>query len=200
MALETEIKLPIRDGAALRRALRTAGFRPGQRRRETNWLFDDARGRLRRQGLLLRLRRSGGQWLLTGKGRRQGDTRLKIRPEAEMTVADGAGVMAVLAVLEWRPRLVYERQRTLWRSPAWPGLEAAWDETLAGEYLELEGGAAMIRRAAAPLGYGRNDFITASYPELFRAWARRTGHEGTEFRLAAAPHSGRSGRRPARRR
>ena len=200
MALETEIKLAIRDGAALRRALRVAGFHPGRRQRETNWLFDDARGQLRRQGLLLRLRRSGSQWLLTAKGRRQGDQRLKIRPEAEMMVADGAGVMAVLAVLEWRPRLVYERQRTLWRSEAWPGLEAAWDETAAGNFLELEGTAAMIRRAAAELGYGPKDFVTASYPELFRAWTRRTGHEATEFRLAAGPHSGRSGRRKVPRR
>ncbi|MGH9534175.1 MAG: class IV adenylate cyclase [Terriglobales bacterium] len=185
MALETEVKLSIHGATALRRALRAAGFRPGRRRQESNWLFDDANGRLRRQALLLRLRRSGRAWTLTAKGRPQGDRRLKIRREAEVALADGDAARALLAVLGFRPRLAYERERTLWRSPAWPGLAAAWDRTIAGDFLELEGPARQIRGAARKLGFAPADFIIASYPDLFRAWARRAGHRGATFSLPA---------------
>jgi adenylate cyclase class IV len=47
------------------------------------------------------------------------------------------------------------------------------DETEAGSFIELEGERHEIVRFAKALGYGRADFITASYPDLL------AGREGT---------------------
>ncbi|MGH9525915.1 MAG: class IV adenylate cyclase [Terriglobales bacterium] len=184
MPLEIEIKLPITDPPALRRRLRGASFHPGPRRREINWLLDDAAGRFRRAGVLLRLRRSGRQWLLTAKGPPR-PSRLKIRPEVEMPLDDGRGLLALLAVLDWRPRLVYERYRTLWRSGGHPGLAVAWDHTPIGNFLELEGPAAAIHRALRQLGFPAAAASAPSYPDLFRRWARRHRHRGREFTFQA---------------
>lgn len=200
MPLETEIKIPIPDPAALRPRLQAAGFRPGARRREMNWLLDNPARGLARAGLLLRLRRRGGQWLLTAKGPRRRSRRLKIRPEIEMLLPEGRQLLAILALVRLRPSLIYQRDRTLWRARQFPRLIAAWDHTPIGDYLELEGPAAQIRAAARRLGFPPAAASTASYPDLFRAWARRQHHPGQEFTFAALRHKTPPARRPARRR
>lgn len=185
MKLETELKILISEPGALRRRLRAAGFQPGPRLREINWLLDNPSGDLARAGLLLRLRRRGGQWLLTAKGPRRPDARLKIRPEAQMALPEGRPLLAIFGLVQLSPRLIYERDRTIWLSPRWPQLEAAWDRTPIGGYLELEGPARAINRLTRQLAAPAAAISTASYPDLFRAWARRHGYRGQEFTFAA---------------
>jgi adenylate cyclase class IV len=65
--MEIEIKLRLSSRLpAVRRILRDTGFRISERRMlETNIIFDDANSTLAGQGKLIRLRRVGGQGILS---------------------------------------------------------------------------------------------------------------------------------------
>jgi adenylate cyclase class IV len=65
----------------------------------------------------------------------------------------------------------YEKYRTTFRSGFEPGL-ITFDETPAGEFLELEGPADWIDATAVELGYSAADYITDSYAKL---WLLHTG-------------------------
>ena len=169
---EIELKFPVSQPRVLRARIRALGFRVAVARRlERNWIFDDAMGGLRRQGCLLRLRQSGRQWRLTAKGPRLPGP-LKRRREAETPVADGPACRELLAVLGFRAQLSYQRHRTVLRRPGSAGGELDWDDTPLGSYLEIEGGAAWVRRTTRELGLALGAAEPRSYPELYAAAGR----------------------------
>lgn len=171
--METEAKFRLTHPPRVRQQLRRAGWRVTlPRRRECNWILDDARGSLRRRGLVLRMRRSGTEWRFTvkGPGRLQGG--IKRRPEHETAVTDGRALAQALALLGYRVTVRYDRFRTkLGRAGAAGHLE--WDETPFGVYLELEGPTAWVRRTAGELGLDLKQAESRTYPELYAAAARR---------------------------
>lgn len=189
MPIEIELKFRIEDPAGLRRRLRQLDFRAGARRREQNWIFDDARGRLRAAGQLLRLRRAGPRWWLTAKGKRQPGA-LKRRQERETELVAGAGCRRLLELLGYRVQLRYARWRTVFRRRSEPG-EVDWDVTPFGIYLELEGSASWVRRTARELGLEVAAAEPRAYPELYRDAART--------RLNARRRTGRKRKAPERR-
>ena len=65
---------------------------------------------------------------------------------------------------------LYQKYREVWE---WAGVEIVIDETPVGVFVELEGGADAIDRAAGALGRTAADYVTASYPDLFRAQGGR---------------------------
>ncbi len=191
--VEVEIKLPVASKAAVRRGLRAAGFRRVRRRMlEVNWIMDDARGSLRRVGRLLRLRCSGTQWILTAKGPSK-PGRHKRRDEIETEVSDGPACRKLLQTLGFEARFVYERYRTTYRHA--DGGEGVLDETPLGDFLELEGKASWIDRAAKALGYRRQQYILTSYVGLFEAYVAHTGSRARQFTFAEmASAKGKRGR------
>jgi adenylate cyclase class 2 len=175
---EVEIKiglesLGVNNVAALRRRLRSLGFRiTHARRREVNWIYDDGQQSLRRTGRLLRLRRSGRDWLLTAKGPSDAQSRHKSREEAETAVLNGECCARMLHLLGYSEQFVYERFRTdLKRGPG----EIVIDETPIGTFIELEGPPQWIDRTARALGVAESDYITKSYVELFYTYAQAHG-------------------------
>lgn len=183
---EIEIKLAVADAGALPRQLAALGLRRSSpRQHEMNWILDDARASLRRQGRTLRLRRRGrgsrAAWLLTAKGPARAG-RYKVRPEAELALREGAEVLPLLELAGMRPQFVYERFRTIYRDRAG---EAVVDETPIGTFLELEGPRAWIDRMARGLGFAPGDYITKTYAGLFRAFARRHRLPADAFTFAA---------------
>jgi adenylate cyclase class 2 len=96
----------------------------------------------------------------------------KIRKEREVIVADPATMAAILEGLGLRPIFRYEKYRSTYSLPTTGGLKVELDETPAGNFLELEGTPKAIDRAAALLGYRREDYITKSYGAL---WMERNG-------------------------
>jgi adenylate cyclase class 2 len=180
---EIEIKLRAEDIApnlaGVKRKLTGLRFRLAKARtHEINWLFDDAAGTLRRTRRLLRLRKSGKEWLLTVKGVAEIGGRHKERDEAETPVEDGEGCRRALEMLGYSVTFIYERYRTTYIGR---GLEVVIDETPAGIFLELEGPPEAIDGAAQRLDVDGSKYITLSYFDVFAQVRRERGIDARNF-------------------
>jgi adenylate cyclase class 2 len=173
---EIEVKLRVRSAAAARRLLRRTGFGVVRRRVfETNVLLDNPARDLLAGRSLLRVRRSGGQSLLTYKGA-PASGRHKSREELETPVGRPDELEAILGRLGFAPVFRYEKFRTEYRRGRQPGL-VTLDETPIGVFLELEGAPAWIDAAARALGFTERDYILASYAALYCEHCRDRGTE-----------------------
>jgi adenylate cyclase class 2 len=185
MGREVEIKLRMTSAAAARKLLRGAGFVVARRRvLETNTVFDTPDLALRRAGSLVRVRRAGGEGLLTFKGpARIG--RHKSREEMETAVASPAAAAAILTRLGLSPVFRYDKYRTEWARRGDAG-HVVLDETPVGSFLELEGAPRWIDRTARELGFTPRDYITASYAALYKPVSRAAAASPKTDRSASA--------------
>ncbi len=164
---ETEIKLAVANVAAMRRLLRRLGWRVSVRRHlEHNLVFDRPDGSLLAAGSLLRLRSSGKLCLLTVKRPMQPSALHKVLEEFEIETKDTASAAAILGALDYQVSWRYEKYRTQFTRLGVKG-KILLDETPIGNYLELEGDPRWIDATAVHLGFGTDDYITASYRRLF---------------------------------
>jgi len=169
---ETEIKLAVSDPRAFKRGLKRLGFRRIEARRfESNRLFDFSDLRLRRARCLLRLRLEGESCRVTFKGAPIRARGYKVRSEIETRVEDGECLGRIFESLGLREVFRYEKYRTTYgrrrdAGSAHPPL-LEFDETPIGTYVELEGPRRWIDAVAGELGYGRKDYIAASYAALY---------------------------------
>ena len=163
---ETEIKLRVADVSAVRAALARVGAVLARARHfEDNVLFDDRAGSLRAAGTVLRLRTTAHGGVLTFKGPREEKDGIKSREERESAV-DPEALRVILRRLGYRPVFRYQKYRETWRHR---GQEIEVDETPIGPFLEIEGDEEGIHAVAAELGYGRADYMSQSYVDLFFA-------------------------------
>lgn len=170
---EVEIKLPVASATAIRRRLAQMGFRVSQQRHfEQNTLFDTPNRRLRRMGLMLRLRVVNGRAVLTFKGPARASPHYKVRAEVETPVASAPAACKILGGLGLEPSFRYEKYRTAFVRGR-EGGEVLIDETPIGTFVELEGPPRWIRRVARALGHRPAEFVTSTYAELYQAWRRR---------------------------
>jgi adenylate cyclase, class 2 len=177
---EIEIKLKVASPRAMKRRLKECGFVVVRRRHfESNIVFDFHDLRLRRSRSLLRLRREGNRHLLTFKGAPHASDSYKIRTEIETEVEDEGAFHQILEGLGLHPVFRYEKYRTVYAEQGRRKVEAApllvFDETPIGRYIELEGPARWIDRAARRLGFQKRDYITASYAALYQDYCRENG-------------------------
>ena len=175
MKFEIEIKLRLpRDVSKMRRTLRTLGFQiAAPRSHETNILFDNPKDPLGKQGKLIRIRRVGGDALLTYKGP-AADARYKKRHELEVHVSDPSVLEVIFQQIGYQPVFRYEKFRTEYvKSPA--AGKVLLDETPVGNFLELEGSPRWIDRTARLLGFSSGDYITGSYGYLHMIYCRERG-------------------------
>jgi adenylate cyclase class 2 len=205
MAHETEIKLRVAEPKKLRARLKALGAQMvghgGGRVHESNVLYDTAEEDLRQRGQLLRIRtetrvgansrRENGRVLVTFKRPIEGDDswreeegpqrRHKVREEIEVEVSDGASQARIFEGLGMRGRFRYEKFRTTYQLPKsqkWANrLLIEMDETPIGVFVELEGPAKAIDRAAKLLGYEERDYIVTNYLSLYLAECRRKGEK-----------------------
>jgi adenylate cyclase class 2 len=191
MASEREIKLRVNDEQALRAALARLSATPygvgNGRVHEWNTVFDTAQQDLAKKGQLLRIRKETSndesasvRFILTFK--RPADVKQdghghKVREEVEAEVSDGDTLQDIFERLGMNAWFVYEKYRTTMKladSESWArNLTIELDETPIGKFLELEGPADAIDRAAQELGYGKEDYITNSYLGLYLEECRR---------------------------
>jgi predicted adenylyl cyclase CyaB len=196
---EIEVKLKIINRRQTKRRLKAAGFTVTTPRvHERNVLYDFPDRFLTKGKCALRLRSAGGQHWLTFKGNPDPSGRYKVREEIETAVADAEQLKGILSALRLQPVFSYEKHRTTYSSKPPPRRGKAptvsFDETAAGDYMELEGPRRWIDRVASQLGFGKSDYITASYVTLLSATAQdpsgkaRGISEGIEI-LAEMPQS-----------
>lgn len=162
---EVEVKLPCEDLAATRERLRSLGAALRTPMHfESNDLYDDPDGRLAASGRALRLRREGGQALLTLKGPAHFSGGVKIREERETRVADPQETEAILLGLGLARTFRYEKKREEWTLEQ---CAVALDETPIGTFVEIEGDPPAIRRAVAALELDFSRAIPYTYARLY---------------------------------
>lgn len=193
MGHETEIKLKIKDVAAFRARLAKMGarlvFGGTGRVHEWNVLFDTPEQTFKRRWELLRIRTETADGaratkkkhvlvtykrpVRSGKGIARGEKRRhKVREEIELEVGDGAALTRIFEGAGLKAWFRYEKFRTTYRlkkSQEWAaGLLIELDETPIGTFVELEGPAKAIDRAAEELGFSERDYIVGNYFSLYR--------------------------------
>jgi adenylate cyclase, class 2 len=195
---EIEIKLRIRDLPLFLRQLRRLGAKPENSVHEQDALFDTARRDFIRRGAILRIRtevpaeppglprvarkqRKPAEGILTYKSllprEGGGNSRYKIREEIEFRLPNAARFERLLRRLGLTPWFHYEKFRTRYHLPRLPLLHLDLDETPIGTFLELEGPKQSIDSAARRLGFQFQDYIAASYFELYISECRLRGRE-----------------------
>jgi adenylate cyclase class 2 len=177
---EIEIKLRVEDPRPLKKKLKECGFVVIERRHfESNVVFDFRDLRLRRSRSLLRLRTEGKRHLLTLKGPPHASDTYKVRTETETKVENADAFQQILGALGLHPVFRYEKYRTGYVDAGQRKVVGApllvYDETPIGHYIELEGPASWIDRAARRLGYQKRDYITASYAALYQDHCHEKG-------------------------
>lgn len=203
MARETEIKLRVEDREKFLLLLRKLRAHPlpgraSLRVYESNIVFDTPGRDFLRRGQLLRirlespaspagrgrkaLRRRPARALLTFKSPVEGSSkRHKVREETEVELSNADSFAAVLEALGLRPVFRYEKYRSTYVLPPaarWAnGLLIEFDETPIGDFVELEGSARAIDRAAALLGFSPAQYVLATYGQLYREDCARRGVE-----------------------
>lgn len=179
---EVEIKLPCDELARLTEAGLTLE-RSRARHFEDNWVFKLPDGKLRK-GQYLRVRHTGngdgagrrhaGVLTYKGKSRRtNADAKgkykgKKVREEVETAVGQPAKTVKILKRLGFQRSFRYQKYRTCYLVRLDDGrtIQATFDETPIGKYIELEGDAAAIEVVASQLGYPTSAFISESYVEM----------------------------------
>jgi len=194
---EVEIKLRVPHARALRLRLKRLGARQTiPRTYESNTLYDTPSRNLTRKGQLLRIRieqltadgsklgttRSNAA-LLTYKGPSKSfpGARFKIREEIELALESGEKMSRLLRAVGLRPVFHYEKFRTTFALPGISNLKIEFDETPIGLFLELEGKAADIDRAAGRLGYSKSEYLTSTYGDLYIADCKRRGRKSSNM-------------------
>jgi adenylate cyclase, class 2 len=165
---EVEVKFRIENIQALTGRLQAAGFRAlTARTHELNTLYDLPGSPLRSRGALLRLRQYGTRWTITYKDKSLVADGHKSRREIETPVDDGPAMAGILVALGFTPTFVYEKFRSEWSNAAG---HVVIDETPIGDFGEIEGAPDWIDLTAVNLGIAKEQYITASYAELFAQW------------------------------
>jgi adenylate cyclase class 2 len=219
MGREIEVKLRVRDVAALRKLLQRVGARTvtrgSGRVHEWNTLYDTAAADLRGRDELLRIRvetpagvvgskrtmagsKSGKRrFVLTFKGpvkgsagsgspkRSASDRRFggnhKVREEIELEIGDAKALGTIIGRLGMKESFHYEKFRTTFRMPEtarWAkGLLIEVDETPIGNFVELEGPARAIDRAAKLLGFSKDEYVLTNYLRLHAEECMRRGEK-----------------------
>jgi len=171
---------------------------------EENVIFDTPQGGLAKHGQLLRIRtetpeRGGNSKKRSSQPRvvltfkrplvrpaasdagHPADGFHKVREEIEMEVTDAAKLTEIFEGLGMSGWFRYEKYRTTFQLPGskpWArGLLIELDETPIGAFVELEGPAAAIDRAAAELGYSKRDYVLKNYLTLYMEECRRKGEQ-----------------------
>lgn len=170
---EIEIKLKVSNPRQIKKRLQEIGFRAaGPRRLECNTLFDFPDARLARSRQALRLRSAAGEHLLTLKGPPHASRKYKIRPETETRVQDSAAMGEILRGLRLGEVFHYQKYRTPYTRSSQPNRHESgalfYDETPAGNFVELEGSPEWIDRVAREMGYEPTAYILTSYVSIYR--------------------------------
>ncbi len=162
--LEIEVKVPVKNVAAVREAILRSGAKlEKERYSEENTLFDLRSRVLTAKKCALRLRRAGRKTFLTYKGAPQKSRRFKVREEHETEVRNEKSLRRILRGLGFVAVFRYKKHRTVFRRGR---LRISLDETQAGAFCEFEGEKSDIVRYARTLGFTSAEMIKQDYIQI----------------------------------
>jgi len=147
---------------------------------EDNWLLDTADRKLGEREAILRVRSAGGKGSITYKERAGEDapaSQFKQRVEIETAIDDPESAMAMFELLGFRKWFRYQKYRTVYHATLSGGsiLSVMFDETLLGNFVEIEGEEKAIAQAVEMLGVAPACYILESYLALQAEHCRRQG-------------------------
>lgn len=160
--LEIECKFLLRDLGPIRQKLIDLGAKLGKDRvYERNIRYDNAWDGLKLQRKLLRLRQDT-RARLTYKGELEEavESEARIRKELEMEVEDFETAAAILELVGFEQKQVYEKYRETFELGR---VEVVLDEMPFGDFVELEGEERDIRETAGILGLTWSKRILDNY-------------------------------------
>ncbi len=163
-ALEIEVKFSVADYRSLRKKITYLGATSSGRHFETNVRFDDSSARLQRGNCLLRLRQDALTTLTCKSQPEDRDRQFKIHKELEVQVSDFDTTEQILGFLGFERRQVYEKWRETFLLAE---THLCLDQMPFGDYLEIEGPKAAIRRVASRLELPWSRRILKTYLEMF---------------------------------
>jgi adenylate cyclase class 2 len=171
--IEREIKLRYTTCNEVRLAVDGLEGSPlRDRRLQDDYLLDLPNGELQHQGcaLLVRIEKSDitnkstyETTTVTFKGPPLPDV-MKVREELETTVGNGELFLRILVKAGWNVWFRYQKYREEFKRD---DVVIAIDETPVGVFVELEGNELTIRSLASALGRTTDDYIIASYRQLY---------------------------------
>lgn len=184
-AKEIEVKIRVPDRAAILDRVRGLGLTVRVPRRfESNILYDTTDKTLQRQGMLLRLRQSGGTCVITWKGAGT-PSQYKSRPELETSIGSIETLDQILGRLGYHRSFRYEKYRTEFADDGNARGVVTLDETPIGNFLELEGPGDWIDETARRLGFSQQNYVLDSYGRLYLADCARRGVEPKDMVFAS---------------
>jgi adenylate cyclase class 2 len=170
--VEIEVKVRVKDAAAMRQAILRSGAQlEKERYPEENTLFDLPLRVLTSKKCALRLRRAGRKVFLTFKGAPQKSRRFKVREEHETEVRNEKALRRILRGLGFVAIFRYEKSRTTFRRGR---LRISLDETAAGVFCEFEGERSDIVRYARTLGFSSAEMIKQDYVQILQQQGKKT--------------------------
>ncbi len=197
---------------ALKRIGARPAGKGSERVHEENVIFDTPDGGLAKHGQLLRIRMESPETpgkakakdskqrvVLTfkqpiagaaaGAARHLRHGQYKVRDERELEVSDAGSLTRIFEGLGMSGWFRYEKYRSTFRLPnskTWArGLLIELDETPIGTFVELEGPAEAIDRAAMELGFSKHDYVLKNYLVLYMEECRRKGEQPSHMLFPA---------------
>lgn len=162
--LEIEVKFYIDHVDEIRERILSLGAERTARTFETNIRFTDRAGSLARKKYLLRLRQDQKAVLTFKSTPPNADPGFKVHTELEVDVSDFELMARILKNLGFDPAQTYEKWRETFHME---GAVLCLDSLPYGDFLEIEGDTAAIRRSAHRLGLDWEHRIVWSYLEIF---------------------------------
>jgi len=163
-ALEIEVKFYLENIESVREQLLQTGAESQGRIFESNICFDDQHDSLFLNQSLLRLRKDRKITLTHKSKPHAGDSEFKVLKELEVEVSDFDMMLGILEALGYHRTLVYEKYReTLTIGQT----KLCIDCMPFGDFLEIEGSKADIRRLADLVGMPWDRRIIDNYRSMF---------------------------------
>ena len=175
MAREVEAKIKIDNFDALRARLDKLGASYEGECLERNWIFDTHKELLRKRGVLLRVRNTGGAEAEFTVKRKIDGGEFKTREEIESMVDSTDDLLRQMEMLGYHIIWIYEKFRQTW---IWRDCMITLDECPEmGCFVEIEGTPDRIRGAAAELGLDTRDHIDDNYIGLWLKYLEARGEK-----------------------
>ncbi|MEO8650234.1 MAG: class IV adenylate cyclase [Acidobacteriota bacterium] len=114
-------------------------------------------------GGVLRVRTTPDRCTLTYKRRLRSDSDAKTQIEHETEVSDRDAIRSIISELGLKPRVIYEKRRSVWRMKK---AEVVLDDLPFGEFMEIEGSVTSIRECEMLLDIDDLEVEHATYPQL----------------------------------